>query len=185
MGKRHYPEPQSPAVGGDLTEHGIPVGCARTVPAWLVALDNAPTAVMFALGAMILWGLWWPLAAAYLAYCAASIVLFWALICPSCHHWGTRACPYGYGAVAPRFFGRREGGDFRRAFRRNIAVMFPCWLAPLLGGGYLLWTEPSRALVILLLAFCAVGFALIPLISRYVGCRGCEIREQCPWMGAG
>jgi hypothetical protein len=31
-------------------------------------------------------------------------------------------------------------------------------------------------------AFCIIGFAIIPMISKYVGCAGCEIKDKCPWM---
>ena len=166
------------AVQGE--DCGVPDRCAREVPAWLVALDNGPTLLLFALGAAILWLLWWPLSLLFAAYCAASIVLFWAIICPYCHHFGTGACPCGYGKVAPRFFKRRPGTDFRGVFRRNIAIMFPVWLAPLAGGIYVLWTAFSWPAAILLVAFCVDGFAVIPAISIFVGCKGCEI-EDCPW----
>ena len=150
-----------------------------------MVLDNAPTVLLFILGAALLSRLWWPLAVVFLAYCATSIVLFWALICPSCHHYGTRACPCGYGAIAQRLFERKAVGDFKRAFKRNIGFMFPCWFAPLIGGAYLLWADPSRPLLGLFLAFGIVGFIVIPAIARFVGCRGCDIKDQCPWMGRG
>ena len=104
---------------------GIPVECERVIPGWLIALDNAPTAVMIALGTALLWLTWWPLAAAFLVYSGLSIVLFWRLICPYCHHYDTRACPCGYGAVAPRFFERRGGLEFRAVFKQRIVIMFP------------------------------------------------------------
>ena len=159
---------------------GIPNICERKVPGWLVALDNGPTILLFILGAMMLWLLWWPLAVLFLAYCTASIVLFWAVICPYCHHFGTHACPCGYGAVAPMFFKRQVGGDFRKVFRRNIAIMFPVWIVPLLGGIYILLTTFSWLAAGLLVGFCIDGFAVIPAISIFVGCKGCEIGD-CPW----
>ena len=89
---------------GIATDHGVPVECQRDVPGWMVFIDNAPTAVLFLLGGGILWMLWWPLSIAYLEYCCISIILFWGLICPHCHHFGTRACPCGYGVAAPKLF---------------------------------------------------------------------------------
>ena len=172
-------------MGGveEVTEEcGIPVDCARTVPSWLVTLDNVPTVVMFVLGAALLWLIWWPLAVAFLIYCGLSIVMFWGLICPHCHHFDTKACPCGYGAVAPKLFKRREGSDFRAVFRQRIGIMFPAWIVPFVAGVYQLWNDPSLYVFGLFLAFCIVGFALIPAISKYVGCRGCEIKDQCPWM---
>jgi len=161
---------------------GIPVVCGRTVPAWLVVLDNAPTAVMFVLGAALLAPLGWMFAALFLAYCALAIVLFWGRICPSCHHFGTRACPCGYGVIAPRFFRRRTGRDFKQVFRRNIAIMFPCWFVPAGVGAWLLHSRFSTRSLVLLSAFCFVSFVAIPLIAKLVGCRNCDIKNDCPWM---
>ena len=161
---------------------GIPVECGREVPTWLVALDNVPTAVMFMLGVALLWLVWWPLAVVFLVYCCLSIVLFLGLICPYCHHFDTKACPCGYGAIAPRLFERRGGADFRVVFRQRIGIMFPAWIVPFCVGVYLLWLDPSQYVLGLILAFCLVGFVLIPAISRFVGCKGCEVRDECPWM---
>ncbi|MBN2319887.1 MAG: hypothetical protein JXR49_12450 [Acidobacteria bacterium] len=160
----------------------IPNACERVVPTWLIVLDNAPTAVLFLLGTAIIWNLHSILSLVFLAYCCLSIVLFWKLICPWCHHFGTTGCPCGYSRIAARLFKKKTGKEFRRVFRRNIVVVFPCWFLPLAAGIYLLWTDYSRALLFLLLAFCFVGFVLIPAISKFVGCRSCEIKDQCPWM---
>ena len=167
----------------DKADCGIPDKCARVVPAWLVAADNGPTILLFILGAALLWPLWWPYAVLFLVYCVASIVLFWAVICPYCHHFATNACPCGYGKVAPRFFGRKSSGDFGKTFRRNIAIMFPVWFVPLIGGAYLLLTAFSWPVAVLLAAFCIDGFAVIPGISIFVGCKGCETKD-CPWRPA-
>ena len=67
--------------------------------------------------------------------------------------------------------------------RRNIAIMFPAWLVPLVGGLYILWGAFSWPALALLVAFCVDGFAVIPAISMLVGCKGCEIRD-CPWRPA-
>jgi len=163
---------------------GIPNICRRDVPAWLVAVDNLPTIIMFILGAAVIWLLWWLFAVIYIAYCAISIVLFWAFICPYCHHFNTKACPCGYGAIAPRFFKSKKDKcrDFRKIFRFNIAIMFPCWLVPTIAGIYILATAYSLPALALLACFCVVGFALIPLISIFVGCKNCDVKKDCPWM---
>jgi hypothetical protein len=83
--------------------------------------------------------------------------------------------------MAPRYF-KRKKGDFKAKFRRNLAIMYPNWAAPFIAGVYLLWTAMSPLTLGLFVAFCIVGFALIPSISRFVGCSGCEIKDQCPWM---
>jgi hypothetical protein len=160
----------------------IPNACDRNVPAWLIALDNAPTAVLFLLGTAIVWNLHPILSLIFLGYCCLSIVLFWKLICPWCHHFGTAGCPCGYSRIAARLFKRKTGKEFRRVFRRNIVVVFPCWFFPLGVGIYRLWTAYSPVLLFLFLTFCLVGFVLIPAISKFVGCRSCDVKDQCPWM---
>ena len=163
---------------------GVPNACARTVPSWLVLLDNAPTGLMFLLGAAILWPVGEAWALAYLAYSALSIVLFWMRICPSCHHHGTRACPCGYGALSARWFPARRGGRsrFRAVFRRNILLVLPSWFVPLGVDACRLWRGfPSTGLW-LLVAFCVVGFVCTPLVSRFAGCRSCALRKECQWM---
>lgn len=162
--------------------HGIPGGCGREVPTWKVVVDNLPVAIMFMLGTAIVWPISAFGAIAFLAYCALSIVLFWALICPYCHHYNTRACPCGYGIMSPKFFKPRDGRDFKKTFKRNIAVMYPCWIVPFVAGVYRLWTGYSIALLILFISFCIIGFILIPLISKLVGCKSCTMRANCPWM---
>ena len=156
--------------------------CERVVPVWLVLLDNIPTAVLFLLGAFIAGLVWWPLALLMISYNLLSIILFWNRICPHCHHFGTRACPCGYGMAASRLFKRRQGGNFRKIFKHNVAIMYPCWFVPLFAGVYLLYTVYSIAILLLFLAFLAVGLVLMPLISRLVGCKGCTFKDQCPWM---
>jgi hypothetical protein len=158
--------------------------CERIVPSWIVFLDNVPTAIMFLLGTILVGFVWWPLAILMLIYNLSSIVMFWALICPCCPHFGMRACPCGYGVVAARYFSSKEGRNFRKVFRKNIAIMFPCWFIPLGAGIYLLYARFSMNLLMIFVAFVVIGFVLIPAISRFVGCKGCELKEQCPWMSS-
>jgi hypothetical protein len=156
--------------------------CERVVPSWLVFLDNVPTAILFLLGTVLVGILWRPLAIFMLIYNLSSIILFWALICRHCPHFGTRACPCGYGVSAARCFSGKETGNFRKVFRKNIAIMYPCWFVPLGAGLYLLYARFSRDILMIFAAFVIVGFVMIPAISRFVGCKGCELKEQCPWM---
>jgi hypothetical protein len=161
---------------------GIPIACERVVPIWLVAVDNVPTIVMFLLGSALIWKIEPVFSLAFLIYCGFSIVFFWRFICPWCHHFGGSGCPCGYGRIASRFFQRRTGKEFKKVFRQNICVLFPCWIIPLGAGLYLLWTKFSWSLFSLVLSFCLVGFVLIPAISKFVGCKSCEIKADCPWM---
>ena len=163
---------------------GIPNTCERAVPAWLILLDNIPTLALFLLGAVLLGILWRPLAIGILLYDLLAVVMFWGLICRHCHHFDTKACPCGYGMVAPKYFKKREGKNFREVFKKNIIIMFPCWFGPLGVGAYLLYARFSRELLIIFLMFVVVGFILIPAISRFVGCKGCDLKKECPWMAS-
>lgn len=176
-------EPSRPAATTDApADCGIPRECERVVPGWVVFSDNAPTAAMFALGTILMWRIGWVFGTAYLAYCLLAVVAFWGRICPVCHHFGTRACPCGYGVVSPLLFRRRTGREFRRVFRTNIVIMFPCFFVPPVAGAVLVWQGSARSVVVVLVAFCVMAFVAIPLISKLVGCRGCAIKDQCPWM---
>ena len=156
--------------------------CERIVPAWLVLVDNIPTLILFILGTVLVGIVSWPLAVLMMLYNLASIVLFWKLICSHCQHSGTRACPCGYGVIAVRYFQKKEASNFRKIFRKNITVMYPCWFIPFIAGIYLLCTRFSESILIIFIAFVVFGFILIPAISRFVGCKGCELKTQCPWM---
>lgn len=159
----------------------IPNRCDRVVPARIIVLDNAPTAALFILGTAIVWQVGMLPALLFLGYCLLSIALFWNRICPWCHHFGNRGCPCGYGRIAQRLFERKAGKEFRSVFRRNVIVVFPCWLVPLGLGLYMLWMDYGRTTLPLLLSFCFVGFVLVPVVSRFAGCRSCGMRLQCPW----
>ena len=164
---------------------GIPGGCPREVPRWIILIDNAPVLALFVLGAAIVRPLSLAFSLGFLIYCALAIVLFWRLICPYCHHYNTKACPCGYGQIAPKFFRARKGKDFKKVFRQNIVIMFPCWLIPFAVGIHRLWTAFSWSLLGLFLAFCIIGFVAIPVIAKLIGCKGCEMKDQCPWMARG
>ena len=160
----------------------VPNGCNRIVPGWIIFLDNAPTAAVFILGTAIVWQAGALPAILFFAYCLLSIVLFWHRICPWCQHFGNCGCPCGYGRISRRLFRKKSGREFRTVFRRNIFLVIPCWLVPLGVGLYEIWTDYGRTTIYLLLSFCIVGFALVPLVSRFAGCRSCNMRLQCPWI---
>ncbi len=181
--RRHLESRSRPDGMTAETSHcSIHDSCGRPVPVWLVLLDNVPTLILFVLGAVLVGHVSRLAAAVMTIYNLASIVMFWRCICCHCPHFGTRACPCGYGIIAAGLFERKEGGDFRRIFRKNILVVFPAWFVPLGAGTYLLHARFSREALITFVAFVLVGFVLIPLISRFVGCKGCELKQQCPWM---
>ncbi|UCG28564.1 MAG: hypothetical protein JSV24_04175, partial [Bacteroidales bacterium] len=118
----------------------------------------------------------------FAAYAFFSILWFWARICPYCHHSGTQACPCGYGIVSSKLFKREDTKSFRKVFRQNILIVFPNWFIPLGIAIFLLITDYSVQVLALTIVFSLLGFIIIPAISRFVGCKNCEIKEECPWM---
>ncbi len=156
--------------------------CSRSVPLWLVLLDNVPTLLMYALGVRILYALSLPAAVLYGAYCLSIFLWFWARICPSCHQYGLSSCPCGYGIVSSRLFARAPARDFRRVFSRNLPYVYAAWFIPPVAAAFQLWRHYSPTTLLILIAFSLVGFVGIPLISKLVGCRNCPTRAQCPWV---
>jgi hypothetical protein len=165
-------------------------GCSKSntsstsMPTWVLLVDNIPTLVMYFLGMRILWPIGEVWAWAYLAYSLFSIFLFWVRICPYCRHHGTFGCPCGYGIISAMICRARhaEKSDFRTVFRRNILVVFPSWFVPPIVGIWILSRHFSTVMLGTVVAFSLVAFILIPLISKWVGCRHCDIRKDCPWM---
>jgi len=145
-------------------------------------LDNIPTLLLFLLGFLIIYEVSLPGAIVFGTYALFSIVWFWAKICPYCHHYDTLACPCGYGAISANIFRRRDFKLFKKVFRRNIVVQFPNWFIPFAVAIYLLMTKYSTEILILTILFSLIGFVIIPVISKQVGCKNCEIKEDCPWM---
>jgi hypothetical protein len=159
--------------------------CERKIPLWMVLIDNLPTVSLFILGTIIISRISMIAGMAYFLYCCASIVWFWARICPYCHFYNTYACPCGYGIIASKLFKSKKGKSFRQAFNQNIVVLFPCWFLPPITGVYLIITRYSLLFLIMVILFCLTGFVLIPLISKLIGCKNCNNKENCPWMKKG
>ncbi len=155
---------------------------SRKIPLWLVLLDNIPTLLLFILGFLIIDQISSAAAIIFATYTLFSVVWFWAKICPYCHHFNTYACPCGYGAISPRLFKKRDTSSFKTAFKRNIWIVFPNWFIPLGIAVYLLSTRFTKEILIQTSIFILIGFILIPIISKLVGCKNCEIKEDCPWM---
>lgn len=155
---------------------------SRKIPLWLVLLDNIPTVILFLLGFIIINQLSTIGAILFGIYASFSVVWFWAKICPYCHHYDTLACPCGYGAISSKLFKKGTDNSFKRAFRRNIGIQFPNWFIPLAVAIYLISTRFTKVILVLTISFILIGFVIIPVISKLVGCKNCEIKEDCPWM---
>jgi len=155
---------------------------SKGIPLWLVLLDNVPTVILFTLGFLIINKLSTLIAIIFGSYALFSVVWFWAKICPYCHHYNTLACPCGYGVVSSKLFKKGTGKSFKKVFRRNIIIQFPNWFVPLVFLVYLISSSYTKEILVLTIFFVLIGFVIIPLVSKLVGCKNCEIREDCPWM---
>ncbi len=146
--------------------------------AWDILRENALQIVMYILGAVITWMIAWPLAVLYVAYSLLSNVLYMAWVCPYCGHYALGTCPAGFHILSARRFKPKPGTTFSREFRRNLYIMVPGWFVPPLAGLYLLLSGFSWTVLLLLVAFCVVGFWLLPESSKK-HCEGCETVD-CP-----
>lgn len=156
----------------------------KKVPLRIIVLDNIPTLILFVLGFLIVYKVSLSLGILYGFYALFSIIWFWSRICPYCHQYNTLACPCGYGIVSGRLFKKKESKSFRKVFRKNIIIQYPNWFIPLGFAVYLIVTKFSYQTLYLVIAFSIDGFIIIPSISKIVGCRNCDSKEDCPWMTA-
>jgi hypothetical protein len=167
----------------NLKNDGATTPChSRKIPLWLVLLDNIPTIFLFILGFLIINIISTIAAILFAVYAMISVIWFWARICPYCHHFETHACPCGYGIISSKFFARKDTSLFKNVFKRNILIVFPNWFIPFFVGVYLLLTQYSVNVLVLMIIFSIIGFLIIPLISKLAGCKNCAIKEDCPWM---
>jgi hypothetical protein len=145
---------------------------------WDILRENALQILMYILGAVITWMIAWPLAVVYLAYSLFSNVLYMAWVCPYCGHYALGTCPAGFHILSARRFKPKPDRTFRSEFRRNLYVMIPGWFVPPLAGLYLIISGFSWMVLVLLIAFCVVGFWLLPESSK-THCEGCQTVD-CP-----
>jgi hypothetical protein len=151
---------------------------------------NLPYITMTVLGAAILTVsfanpvLRWAAAVAYLIYGAAGAMWIMIFVCPYCRFFGTRACPCGYGRIAPLLRNRKDYDRFNEKFKKHIPVIVPLWFIPILPGIILVIRSFSWPMLVLLTAFAIVAFVLLPLLSTKHGCAECPQKQTCPWMAA-
>lgn len=140
--------------------------------------ENALQLALYLLGALLAGLAWWPLAPLYLAYCALSNWLYMAWVCPYCGHYQLHTCPAGFDILSGGRFTKQPGKTFGSEFRRNVYVLVPGWVLPLLAGLYLLWRDFFWPVLGLLVAFGVIGFWWLPESSKK-HCQGCETVD-CP-----
>lgn len=85
--------------------------------------------------------------------------------------------PHACGRVVPLSTILLDNLPTAALFALGTLILWPFGFAAALG--YLAYCFLA---IVLFVAFCLLGFVAIPFIAKLVGCRGCEIRDQCPWM---
>lgn len=173
------------SVDGPLSDPGdsgegleeYPKRCPRS----LVILDNTPTVLTYVLGTIILLFISFLASAVYVLYCFLSTVAIWRFVCVHCHYYGG-VCPCGYSIVASSLFEKGDESLMTSRFKLLVVLVLPSWFAPAVTAILLLLTNFSCVLFSLFLTFIFAAFVLTPLISKRIGCRICEYREDCPWM---
>ena len=149
-----------------------------------VLLDNVPYIVTVILGALLVRYAWNIIPAiAFAVYGAVGTLWFIVFICPHCDFYGTKACPCGYGSISAKLLRKRDSTRFEKVFKKNVPVIFPIWIVPVLAGVYGMARSFSSAILILLVVFMVISYAVLPLLSKKHGCLNCPNRERCPWMG--
>jgi hypothetical protein len=151
-------------------------------------IDNLPYIIMTFLGASILFtGLdtsFWKYTTVGLYVLYSIIGSFWIIVfvCPYCHFYDTMACPCGYGRMAARIRRKRDDSLFMGKFRKNIPVLFPLWIVPVVAGVIFLAFDFSLLMLVLIALFAIDSFVVLPLMSKKYGCAHCPQRDECPWM---
>jgi len=109
---------------------------------------------------------------------------FWIIIfvCPYCRYYNTRTCPCGYGQIAAKLQKKKDDILFIKKFKKNIPVIVPLWLAPIVAGGISLKLNFSVWMLALIILFAINSFVILLLLSTKYGCAHCPQKDTCPWM---
>jgi hypothetical protein len=145
---------------------------------WTILRENALQLLMYILGTVLLSLTWWPLGPVYLAYSLYSNYLYMKWICPYCGHYLLGTCAAGFDILSSKRFRPQPGRTFGTEFRRKSWVLYPGWFLPPVAGLYLLITQFSWLVLVLLAVFCIVAFWLLPQVSKQ-HCENCETVD-CP-----
>jgi hypothetical protein len=143
-----------------------------------VLRENAWQLAMYALGMILIGQVNWVFALMYLAYGLFSNVIYMAVVCPYCGHYGLGTCKAGFHILSGGRFRPRPNRTFVKQFPFGAAAVSLGWFLPPLAAAYLLLRDFSWLTVILFGAFCIVSFWLLPQDSQR-HCAECEMVD-CP-----
>jgi len=147
-------------------------------------IDNLPYVIMILLGAAIFFTSIKSVIPTGLYILYGIVGAFWIIIfvCPYCHYYSTRVCPCGYGQIAAKFRKKKDDILFVEKFKKNIPVIIPLWIAPIVAGGVSLKLDFSIWMLALIILFAIDSFVILPLLSTKYGCAHCPQKDTCPWM---
>jgi hypothetical protein len=148
-------------------------------------IENTPMVILWILGSFLLFQIHPLLLIPFWIYVPVSIIWFWRFICTYCSNYDTACCPSGYGKATAKLFLFRGESKFKEAFNRNIGITFGYWFIPLIVGIYLLYISYTDFLLLIFIITIVDGFVVLPLISKFIGCKNCPTRETCPWAAEG
>ena len=175
---------------GDVHQSQIASGHGLESKAFVIFMENLPYGVMIFLGMMIFLfgleftGLAWGLAAAYALYAIIGAMWIIIFVCPYCHNFGDE-CFSGHGQVSAKLMKKKDEGRFVEEFKRNIPVIIPIYILPVIFGAAMLIIAFSWVVLTLIILFALNSFILSPRISMRYACSRCSVRKECPWMGEG
>jgi len=151
-------------------------------PWWMVAVSNAVTWAIYAIGLYLLsrLGLAWGLL--YVAYC---LWLEWRVLtksCPGCYYYGKR-CAFGRGLVSTLLLKKEPEQAFKskQISWKDIAPDFLVSLIPLAAGIFLLIRHFSWPILFLVILLALLGSAGTGFVRSRIACKFCKQRELgCP-----
>lgn len=137
---------------------------------------------IYAVGAMILSGFGWIMAAAYLLYGLGNEIHVMKMSCVHCYYYG-KWCAFGKGKLAPLLFKQGDAGRFTSktiSWKELLPDMLVVMI-PLIGGIALLIQRFSWNVVIMLVALLALAFGGNYVVRSQIACEYCRQRELgCP-----
>ncbi|UCE73158.1 MAG: hypothetical protein JSV56_08955 [Methanomassiliicoccales archaeon] len=131
-----------------------------------IMLHNLLTILFYLIGAIIISFLSVVFAVIFLLYCVLATLGFMRFICAFCPQYGTTKCPSGYARITARLFKKKDSKDFKIRFKRNLGIVIPAWLIPIIAGVFLLLKDITFEIILLFVAFVVVGFIVLPITTR-------------------
>jgi hypothetical protein len=102
-------------------------------------------------------------------------------ICAYCPHYGSRSSLCGYGLLTKFITSKKRPKEFKKQFKRYIAVLFIDWFLPVIIGIIILLQSFSWFVLILLIIFIIDAFGIVLYVSKSSSCDTCKLKGQCPW----